>query len=141
MGPSCYNAGVARFLSPAWLAALNEAAAGDEARAATAGLSLTLQQRVTGGPDGDVAYALRIDRGTVEVTPGEDPGADAAFSQDWATAVAVARGELPAATAFVAGRIKVAGRLDALLRHQGALAHLERALAPVRERTTYGPDA
>ena len=62
-----------RFLSPAWVAAMDEAARSEEARSATAGVTLTLQQHVVGGPDGDVAYTMRVDRGAVKVAPGEDP--------------------------------------------------------------------
>ncbi|MGH2684617.1 MAG: hypothetical protein ACRDJP_04015, partial [Actinomycetota bacterium] len=74
---------MARYLSAEWLEAVDAAAAGDDdLRKATHGLHLTVQQRVTGGPDGEVAYHLVLDDGSVEVRRGEAPAPDVTFVQD-----------------------------------------------------------
>src|SRR5689334_13453492 len=45
------------FLSDAWVAALHEAASTDaDLHAACSTIALTVEQEVTGGPDGDVRY-------------------------------------------------------------------------------------
>lgn len=128
-----------RFLSPAWLAALDRALAGSPAvQAATADTSLTLLQVVTGGPDGDVAYLVAVDAGTTSVRPaGPGATADVTLASAWATAVAIATGALAPHDAFTAGRLVVRGDIEALRTHAPALAGLAVAAADVREATTY----
>src|SRR6184192_670030 len=48
---------VARFLSPAWVEAIDSAAAG---AALPDDLDVTVAHVVTGGPNGDVTYVLRV---------------------------------------------------------------------------------
>ena len=56
---------MARYLSPEWIDELDRAAAAsDRSRASAPATSqLAVQQRVTGGPDGDVAYHVELDEG------------------------------------------------------------------------------
>ena len=124
-----------RFLSPEWLAA-----AADAVRAATPGGTdgLTLQQVVTGGPDGEVAYRVRIGRDTVELLPGRGDDADVVFTEDWDTAAAIGEGRLSPQAAFVDGRVRVSGNVALVMAAQQSLATVESALAGVRAATTYG---
>src|SRR5580765_3025911 len=111
---------MARYLSDEWFAQLN-AAAGGGLHGATAGEKLVVQHVVTGGPDGDVMFHVDIHDGTVTFASGPAPSAAVTFTQDYATAAAIGRGELSAQRAFMAGQLRVAGDLPALVEHHDAL--------------------
>lgn len=127
-----------RFLSSDWI---DEACAAAQSSpglaAATAGAHLRIQQIVTGGPDGDVHYAVSIHDGQVVLRGGDDPEADVTFTLGWDAAVAMATGALGAQEAFTTGRLQVQGDVPVLLRHGPALAGLDSVFASLRERTTY----
>jgi putative sterol carrier protein len=112
-------------------------------RSATAGAApvaaLSVHQRVTGGPDGDVEFTLRLAGGTVAFEPGPArPGpADVELSADYGTAVAISQGRLSPASAFAAGRLQVAGAVSSLVAHQEALADIGKLLGGTTEATTY----
>ncbi|HEX2273563.1 MAG TPA: SCP2 sterol-binding domain-containing protein [Acidimicrobiales bacterium] len=126
-----------RFLSPEWLALVEEAAGRDErVRQASSTVELTVRHVVRGGPQGDVAYTVRIADGVVRVRPGGTDG-DVELTQDYDTAVAISRGMLTPAAAFATGRLKLGGRVDTLVRQGDALAALTDAFAGVRETTEY----
>jgi hypothetical protein len=110
---------VSEFLSPAWFADR----AGPEPPADT--VRLTIQQRVTGCPDGDVAYVLRVLDDAVHIAPGT-AAADVTITEDYATARAVHTGELTPAAAVAGGRVKISGAVSRLVEHA---ALLERAHA------------
>jgi hypothetical protein len=127
-----------RYLSPAWIEAAGAAVAGDDRLgAALAGVTLTVEQVVTGGPGGEVVWSLAVEDGKVSLTPGPAPRSDLRLTSDYATAAAVAAGALGAQRAFVEGRLRVGGDLSLLITHQRALAAVDDALAGVRARTTY----
>lgn len=127
-----------RYLSPEWFEEVNAAAAaGRVADHVTEGLRLVVQQVVTGAPDGDVHYAVRIEEGGVAVVPGDAPDADVTVTEDHDTATKVARGELAAPVAFMTGRIRVTGDTRTLPAAQPALHRLDALFVDLRERTTY----
>ena len=127
------------YLSPAWFDEVNAAARdSDHLRSTTAGVRVTIQQVVTGGPAGDVRYWVRLDDGAVEAGPGEAGRADATVTQSYETAVAVSRGELSVEQALLEGRVRLAGDIGLLVRHAGALGGVAAAFGQVRDRTTYG---
>jgi SCP-2 sterol transfer family len=129
---------MARFLSPEWLAEVEAAARRSPAFPAdTHRGRVTVQQVVTGGPAGEVAYAATVGDGTVVIRVGRAERPDVTFSEDWATAAAIARGALSAQEAFMAGRLRVAGDMAALLRHGPALGRLADAFAEVQGRTAF----
>jgi putative sterol carrier protein len=97
---------------------------------------VSIHQRVTGGPDGDVEYTVRLDHGSVTVQPGPGP-ADVEIVQDYATAAAISRGVLSPAAAFAAGRLRLGGEVSTLVDNQEAVAALGPLLRQVGERTTY----
>lgn len=124
------------FLSADWIAALHHAATGDaDLHALTADLSLTIEQEVIGGPEGDVCYHLTFDHGVVSVSPGPATSATVRFHQDYATAAAIAAGQSSAQRAFMTGRLRVGGDLRVLLDHTEVLAKLDDVFADVRART------
>lgn len=133
---------MARYLSQGWFDEVNEAARADPAlKEATAGTRLTLQQVVTGAPEGDLRYWVRIDDGSVEAALGDAASArlspDATVIESYETAAAVSRGELSTENAFLEGRIRLRGDIAVLLRHQSVLKSLGEAFADVRGRTEY----
>ncbi len=128
---------MARFLSPEWLAQVEDAARCDERlREAAATVDLTVRHVVRGGPEGDVAYTVRIGDGGMHVDPGGTDG-DVVLTQDYETAVAISRGALTPAAAFAAGRLKLGGRVDVLVRQGDALAAITDAFSGLREATEY----
>jgi SCP-2 sterol transfer family len=127
-----------RYLSPDWIDAAGRAlAADDRLAAALAGVTLTVEQEVSGGPDGPVTWHLAIADGKVVLGAGPSAQADLRLSTDYPTAAGVAAGELGAQRAFVEGRLQVGGDLSLLITHQRALAAVHDALAPVRAATSY----
>lgn len=129
---------MARFLSSEWIEeAATAALSSDGLAAATTGVRLTVQQVVTGAPEGDVRYVVSIDDGVVSVRTGVDEASDVTFLLEWDTAVAMATGVLGAQEAFTSGRLELQGDVGALLRHGPALADLDSVFAALRERTTY----
>jgi putative sterol carrier protein len=123
--------GEVRFLSREWLDHLSGLTS-----AASPAAALSVHQRVTGGPDGDVDYVLRLAGGRVSFEPGPGP-ADVDLTADYETAAAISRGVLTPAAAFAAGRLRVGGSPAALVAHQEALAEVGRLLAGVAGETTY----
>ena len=122
-----------RFLSPEWLEHMRVATA----TAATV-VAVSVHQRVTGGPDGDVEYTVRLGDGAVQVEPGPaSPPADVELSSDYATAAAISQGRISPASAFAAGRLRVGGAVSSLVSHQEAFAEVGKLLARVAEATTY----
>lgn len=130
---------MARYLSPAWFAEVEAAARARRPSprpGVAVGGTLTLQQVVTGGPEGDVRYWLRVGDDTLVVGVG-DAAADVTLVQSWETAVSVATGTASSEAAFLAGRVRLTGDLGALVTHQAALQRLDAVFAEVRARTSY----
>lgn len=97
------------------------------------GLSLCVQQVVTDVPDADdMTWVVELGGGKVRVTAGRAETPDLTFTQDHATAVAIHRGELSAQAAFVAGRLRVEGDVQAAAAQAGALAALDDIFGGVR---------
>jgi hypothetical protein len=129
---------VLRYLSLDWLDALGEEVdRSDALKEAAAGRHIQVTQIVTDGPEGDVTYHLAVDDGKVRFGPGAAEDEQVRFIQDWATAVAVATGQLNAQEAFISGRIKLVGDQQRLLDAVPVFAALDTVFATVRERTDY----
>jgi putative sterol carrier protein len=129
---------VPRYLTPEWLDAAQRAVEADETLAkATTDVRISVQQVVTGGPDGDAAYHVVIDDGTVRVVKGEAGDATVTFVQDWQTASAIGRGELSAQGAFMSGRIRVRGDLPKLVECADVFSEVDDVFAGLRAQTTY----
>jgi len=103
---------------------------------ATTDVSLAVHQRITGGPDGDVEFTLRLRHGAVSVEPG--PGAaDVEILEDYGTAAAISQGHLSPARAFAAGRLTLSGAVGLLVEHQATLAAIGKHVAGMADATTY----
>ena len=82
-----------------------------------------------GGADGDTHYWIRIADGAIDMGVGDTESPDATITQSYETAVALAKSELSPVTAFMTGKIKVAGNMGMLLGLQGVLSLLPAAMA------------
>lgn len=119
-----------RFLSEEWAQELEERLnATPTFTQAIGSQSVKIQQVITGNADGTSRYWLRLEDGRVDLGVGELQGPDATITQDYDSAVALARSELNPVTAFMTGRIKIAGNMMVLLGLQNALAVLPGVMA------------
>lgn len=127
-----------RFLSPEWIAQAHIAAqASQKLRESTAHVEITIQQNVTGTPEGDVHYCIRVDHGKVEIVEGIDENATVSFTQDWPTGIAMSNGSLSAQDAFTEGRLRLGGNIQAMVNVQDAFSDLDDVFVELRLSTTY----
>lgn len=135
-----------RFLSPEWINRLDEVARADpELADAAAEADLVVQQVVVGGDAegpaggaGEVAYHVVLRAGEVAVRPGRADAPTVTFTQDRATAEAVAAGELSAQQAFIDGKVRLGGDTVALAERAKVLARVGDAFAAVRAEVDEG---
>jgi putative sterol carrier protein len=125
-----------KFLSEEWAESLKAALNEDEAfRAAAGSVSARIQQVISqddGQQDGQTRYWIVIGDGAIDMGIGDLDPVDATISQSYETAAALSRGELNAVTAFMTGKIKVAGNMGLLLSLQGALTRLPPAMSSIQ---------
>lgn len=130
------------FLSPAWVAALDEAARASTTLAdGCRDLDLIVQQEITGGPGGPIVFHLTLRAGEASVTAGPAAEPTIRFVQDHATARAIAAGTGSAQRAFMSGSLRVGGDLRVLLDHQDVLVGIDDVFRAVRAQTDLGPEA
>ena len=123
--------GPVRFLSREWLEHMTSAAP-----PARPDLAVSVHQRVTGGPDGDVEYTVRVAGGRVTFEPGGGP-ADVELVSDYETAAAISSGRLGAGAAFASGRLRVRGSVSSLVAHRDVFATIGTALGGPADGTAY----
>jgi putative sterol carrier protein len=129
---------VVRYLSLAWIDALSQEVAKSDALAALADThQIAVTQVVTDGPEGNVIYHLRLGGGTASFGAGPADSEDVCMEQSWATAAAVATGELNAQEAFIKGLIRLTGNQQKLIESQPVFAALDAVFTSVREQTEY----
>ena len=120
-----------KFLSDGWAEALKqELNQSDAFREAAAGQKATIQQVITGG-DGDTHYWITIADGQIDLGVGDVEAEDATITQSYESAAALAKGELSPVTAFMTGKLKIAGNMGLILGLQGVLAQLPAAMAKI----------
>ena len=120
-----------KFLSDGWAEALKqELNQSDAFQQAAAGQKATIQQVITGG-DGDTHYWITIADGQIDLGVGDVEGEDATITQSYDSAAALAKGELSPVTAFMTGKLKIAGNMGLILGLQGVLAQLPPAMAKI----------
>jgi putative sterol carrier protein len=121
-----------KFLSEEWAKAVTDALNSDDAfKSAAQGQNAKIQQIVT-KPDGEVKYFFEVENGQAEVSPGEIEGPDATLSQDYDTAVALAKNELNGTAAYMSGKLKlVSGDLMKLMQLQGMINTLPGAVRDI----------
>ena len=120
-----------KFLSDEWAQALKaELNESEDFRQAAAGHKATIQQIITGA-DGTTHYWITIGDGKIDLGVGDIDGEDATITQSYDSAAALARGELSPVTAFMTGKLKIAGNMGMILGLQGALAQLPPAMSKI----------
>lgn len=127
-----------RYLSLEWIDALTAEVAASTALAALATEHrIGVTQVVLDGPEGDVMYHLQIGDGVAAFAAGPAYPEDVRMEQDWATAVAVALGELNAQEAFIKGLIRLTGNQQKLIESQPVFGALDAVFNSVRADTDY----
>jgi putative sterol carrier protein len=119
------------FLSEEWAQALKDALNADEAFTAAAASTPARLQQVITRDVGETRYWIAIADGAIDMGVGELENPDATITQGYESAVALAKNELNPVTAFMTGKIKIAGNMGLLLSLQGALARLPVAMSAI----------
>jgi putative sterol carrier protein len=121
---------VATFLSEEHFTAAGEGLNSDPGfQNAIANVDLSVQFDVSGAPEGEVTYYLKVADGTAETELGPLADADVTVSSDYETSQAISRGELNVQMAFMTGKIKVGGNMAKIMMHQGVLNEYARVLS------------
>jgi len=110
--------------SPDWVTRLDHLVRGIRTDQA-----FVIQQVVTGATGREEAWYLELGPDGSRVHGGRAEGADVTFTQDRATADAIADGDLSAGAALTAGRLTVRGATARLTEYREALARIDEALA------------
>jgi len=114
-----------------WVDALTETLNAHEGFASSiANTELALQFEVPDAPEGtEGTYYLKIADGQAVCGTGALDDADATISNDYETAIAIAKGDLNTQMAFMTGKIKVAGNMAKLMMNQAMLGEYAAAAA------------
>ena len=121
-----------KYLSQEWVDAYNAALAGDDAvRAALKGKNAALQMVISGSPQGDVRYWLRIGDGGASAGLGDAADADVTISQSYETSVQVNKGELDGQKAFMQGKVKISGKMLKMMQLRGPLEKVQTVLGTI----------
>jgi putative sterol carrier protein len=120
-----------KFLSEEWARALKtELNASDSFKEAAIGKTATIQQ-VIGTGDGEIHYWIGLADGAIDMGIGDADAPDATITESYDVAVALAKSELSPVTAFMTGKVKIAGNMGMLLGLQNVLALLPGAMAAI----------
>lgn len=120
-----------KFLSEEWASAVTEALNNSDAFKQAAGSQSAKIQQVVETPEGEKRYYFKLENGQAEVSTGEIEGPDATVSQDYDTAVALAKSELSGTAAYMSGKLKLQGDLMKMMQLQGLFNTLPQAVADV----------
>lgn len=93
---------------------------------AIANVDLSVQFDVSGTPDGDISYYLKVADGAAETAPGPLEGVDVTVGSDFDTSKALSKGELNVQMAFMTGKIKVGGNMAKVMMYQGLINEFAR---------------
>lgn len=104
---------MAKYLSPEWI---DEGRALAQAQPERPGASARMQYVVTGGPEGDIKYWWQLEDGKLlESALGAIDDPDFTMTLGYQDSVKIQKGELDMNTAFMQGRMKVAGAMGKLM--------------------------
>lgn len=127
-----------RYLSLAWIRQLTrEVGESEVLRELSNEHTVGVTQVVTAGPEGDIIYHLQVGNGSASFGAGPADPEDVKMQQEWATAVAVATGEMNAQEAFITGKILLFGDQQSLMAAQPVFGALDSIFSTVRDRTNY----
>ncbi len=116
-----------KFLSEAWATTLKDLVnASEEFKQVAAATSTKIQQIVTDAPDGDIHYWITLEAGAVDVGVGDIPDPELTITEDYDTAVALAKGELSGVAAYMGGKVTISNIMKAM-----SLQASLTALAPI----------
>jgi putative sterol carrier protein len=90
-------------------------------KSAIGNADLGIAFNVSDAPEGEVSYHLRTSGGRADLKLGSLDGADVTVGSSYETASSISKGELNTQTAFMTGKLKVAGNLAKLMMHQAAI--------------------
>jgi putative sterol carrier protein len=117
-----------KFLSEEWNSEVKERLVSSEAFRKAAGSASAKIQQVITGPDGERRYWIRLQSGEVDMGQGDIESPDCTITQDYDTAVAMAKSEINPVSAFMSGKLKVTGNMMLLMQLQGAISELGRVM-------------
>ena len=121
-----------KYLSQEWIEAYNAALAGDDAvHAALKGKNATLQMVISGAPQGEVRYWLRLTEADASAGLGDASDADVTISQSYETSAQVNKGELDGQKAFMQGKVKIAGKMLKMMQLRSPLEKVQTALTAI----------
>jgi hypothetical protein len=131
------------------VAAFNDAVADLDPATVDTGVSLTAERGayrvehvLKNAPGGSLRVDLEVRKNSLRMScrtdrsPEPSEPANVTVTMDYADAAAMSRGELDAADALAAGRIRVRGDLALLVASQALLAAASARLGPLRRETT-----
>ena len=95
-----------------------------------ADVSLVIEQRITDDAGTVAHYHLRLGDGAVAVIDGPADDPDVVITQDRGTADSIRAGDAHAHRAFLTGRLRIDGDVDALIEHGELLSGLAGGPAP-----------
>lgn len=114
---------MSKFLSADWVEDVTTAlSTHDGFQNAIGTADLGIQFITEDGPDGEVSYFLSSSGGSTSMGLGDLENPDVTVRQSYDTATAISKGEMNTQTAFMTGKLKVAGNLAKLMMHQAAIA-------------------
>ena len=119
-----------RFLSEDYMRLGSEKLnASETVRKAVDGLQLGLLYAVSAAPEGDFTYYIKISDGAVELAMGVLANPDAKVRSSYETAARLSQNQLSNQMAFLTGKVKLAGNLGALMRHNATLDLIQATLS------------
>ena len=83
---------------------------------------------ISGAPQGDVRYWLRLADGGASTGLGDADDADVTISQSYETSAQVNKGELDGQKAFMQGKVKISGKMLKMMQLRGPLEKVQAAL-------------
>ncbi len=125
---------MATFFSAEWIAGVDAAVqASPEVAAAAQGKNLVFEQVAVGHPDGEVAYHLIVDDGTVHAVTGRAEAPTVSITGPWETYIRINKGEISPPIALMSGKARVKGERLLLIRQQALFSAIHQATmaAPV----------
>jgi putative sterol carrier protein len=118
-----------KYLSEEWAKAVEDKLNSSDAFKSSAGSATAKIQQIVNTPEGEKKYWFKLSGGQAQLGVGEiDEAADASITQDYDTAVALAKNELTGTAAYMSGKLRVSGDLMKLMQLQGALGQMPAVL-------------